>query len=144
MKGRPRIPRSRLRPRFSPGVGKPRVLVVDDERGILDFFKKVLAKEGYRVSTARNGQTGLKKVRKSKPDIILLDLKMPSMDGVELLGRIQRIDKRIVVIMITAFGTMQTARQAMQLGAFDYITKPFDLEYVKALIRDGLKATLKV
>jgi len=125
-------------------VGKPRVLVVDDERGILDFFKKVLAKEGYRVSTARNGQTGLKKVRKSKPDIILLDLKMPSMDGVELLGRIQRIDKRIVVIMITAFGTMQTARQAMQLGAFDYITKPFDLEYVKALIRDGLKATLKV
>lgn len=145
MKGSPRLPAPKPRPTGALlGAGKARVLVIDDERGILDFFKKALTGEGYRVLTARDGPTGLKKIGKAKPDILLLDLKMPKMDGVELLDRIRRIDKKLVIIMITAFGSMQTAREAMRLGAFDYITKPFDLEHVKGLIREGLRSSLKI
>jgi len=122
---------------------KPNILIIDDEKGICDFFQKVLTKEGYKVSTALNGQRGLSIVNTKKPELVLLDLKMKGMDGVEVLRQIKRIDKNIVVIMLTAYGTMETARMAMRLGAFDYLTKPFDLEYVKAVIKDGLRLTLR-
>lgn len=122
--------------------GKASILVIDDEKGICDFFKKVLTKEGYKVLAALSGQSGLTIVKREKPDMVLLDLKMPGMDGIEVLREIKKIDKNIVVIILTAYGTMETARVAMRLGAFDYLTKPFDLEYVKAVVKDGLKSTL--
>lgn len=121
---------------------KPQILVIDDEEDVCGLLKKVLTLEGYTVFTALDGVSGIKKVEEKKPDIVLLDLKMPHMDGIEVLRRIKRIDKNIVVVMITAYGTMDTARMAMKLGAFDYITKPFDLRYVKTVIKDGLKVCL--
>lgn len=121
---------------------KPQILVIDDEEDVCGFLKKVLMLEGYIVFTALEGVSGLKIVEENKPNIVLLDLKMPHMDGIEILRRIKRIDKNIVVVMITAYGTMDTARMAMKLGAFDYITKPFDLSYVKTVIKDGLKVSL--
>ena len=119
------------------------ILVIDDEKDICDLFKKALTDEGYSVFTALDGISGLDIVRKSRPDVVLLDLKMPKMDGIEALQEIKKIDKNIVIIVITGFGTMDTARMAMKFGAFDYITKPLDLEYVKAVIKDGLKLTLR-
>lgn len=118
------------------------ILVIDDEKGICDFFQKILTKEGYKVLTALSGEEGLTIVKREKPDIVLLDLKMPGMDGIEVLRSVKKIDKNIVVVMLTAYGTMETARVAMQLGDFDYLTKPFELEYVKAVLKDGLRSTL--
>ena len=121
----------------------PQILIIDDEKDIGLYFKKVLAPEGYTVYTALDGIEGLQIVKEKNPDIVLLDLKMPKMDGIEVLQKIKKIDKNLIVIVITAYGTMETARMAMKFGAFDYITKPVDLEYVKAVIRDGLKLTLR-
>lgn len=122
---------------------KPQILVIDDEKDICNVLKKVLTLDGYTVFTALDGVSGLKIVKEKRPDIILLDLKMPKMDGIEVLRHIKKIDKNIVVVIITGYGTMDTARMAMKLGAFDYITKPIDLEYVKAVIKDGLKLALR-
>lgn len=118
---------------------KPQVLVIDDEKDICNLFEEALTPEGYEVFTALDGESGLKIIGEKKPDIVLLDLKLPKMNGIEVLRRIKRIDKNIVVIIITAYGTMDTARMAMKIGSYDYITKPFDLNYVKAVIKDGLK-----
>ncbi len=122
---------------------KPQILVIDDEKDIGLLFEKVLAFEGYTVLTALDGESGLELVNRNKPDIVLLDLKMPKMDGIEVLQRIKKIDKNIVVIIITGYGTIDTARMTLKFGAFDYITKPIDLEYVKAVIKDGLKLALQ-
>jgi len=122
---------------------KPQILVIDDEKDIRVLFKDILTSEGYIVLTALEGKSGLKIVEEKKPDIVLLDLKMPKMNGIEILRRIKRIDKNIVIIIITGYGTMDTARMSMKLGAYDYITKPFDLNHVKAVIKDGLKSTLQ-
>lgn len=121
---------------------KPQILVIDDEKDICYYFEKALTPEGYDVFTALDGVDGLKIVKEKKPDIVLLDLKMPKMEGIEVLQHIKKVDKNIIVIVITGYGTMDTARMAMKFGAFDYITKPIDLKYVKAVIRDGLKLTL--
>lgn len=122
---------------------KPQILVIDDEKDVCNIFEKSLIQEGYTVFTALDGLSGLKIVKEKKPDIVLLDLKMPKMDGIEVLRNIKKIDKNIVVIIITGYGTMDSARMAMRLGAFDYITKPIDLEYVNAVIKDGLKLSLR-
>lgn len=122
---------------------KPQILVVDDEKDICVFFEKVLIPEGYEVFTALDGESSLRIIEEKRPDIVLLDLKMSKMDGIEVLRRIKRIDKNIIVIIITAYGTMDTARMAMKIGAYDYITKPFDLNYIKTVIKDGLKASLQ-
>lgn len=121
---------------------KATILVIDDEKGVCDFFEKVLTEEGYRVLSSLSGESGLVIAKRENPDLVLLDLKMPGMDGIEALRQVKKIDKNIVVVILTAYGTMETARVAMRLGAFDYLTKPFDLEYVKAVVKDGLKSTL--
>lgn len=120
-----------------------RILVVDDEKDVCDIFKKTLTHEGYDVFTALDGESGIEIVKEKNPDIVLLDLKMPKMGGIEVLQRIKEIDKNTVVIIITGYGSMDSARMAMRLGAFDYITKPIDLNYVKAVVKDGLKMTLQ-
>lgn len=122
---------------------KPKILVIDDDKDVGYIFKKALAMEGYSVLTALDGVSGLRIVKEKKPDIVLLDLKMSKMNGIEVLRRIKKIDENIVVIIITGYGTMDTARTAMKFGAFDYITKPIDLEHVNAVIKDGLKLNLQ-
>jgi len=115
------------------------ILVVDDEKEICTVLSDNLSQEGYRVFTANNGKTALELVKKEKPDLVLLDIRMPEMDGIEVLRRIKKIKKEIVVIMLTAYGTLETARKAMKLGAYDYITKPFDLFSLKSIVKEGLK-----
>jgi YesN/AraC family two-component response regulator len=80
----------------------------------------------------------LQLVKKEKPDLMLLDIKMPGMDGIEVLRKIKKMKKEIVVIMFTAYGTLETARKAMKLGAYDYVTKPVDLFLLKSLVKEVL------
>jgi len=117
---------------------KETILVVDDEKEICIILSDNLSQEGYRVLTAHNGKMALQLVRKEKPDLILLDIKMPGMDGIEALSRVKKMNKEIAVIMLTAYGTLETARKAMKLGAYDYITKPFDLFFLKSLVKEAL------
>lgn len=115
-----------------------RVLVIDDEKNMRWAIKKALEKEGYMIYEAANGQEGLEKLEETYPNLILLDLRMPIMDGMEALQRIKKINEDIPVIMLTAHGTMESAVEAMKLGALDYISKPFDIEELKILIKKAL------
>jgi DNA-binding NtrC family response regulator len=114
----------------------PVILVVDDEEDVSKFFHRILKKKEYTVLTANNGKAAVDLVNTRRPDLVILDLKMPGMNGIETLRRIKKIDENMEVIMITGYGTMKTAKMAMRLGAYDYITKPFDINYIKALIKD--------
>ena len=114
------------------------ILVIDDEVGICDLLKDVLTAEGYAVFTANDPEKGLRMVEELTPDLVLLDLKMPKMNGIEVLRRIKRFDDATAVIITTGTGTEDTARAATRLGAFDYVGKPFDFAHLKALVRDAL------
>jgi len=116
----------------------PNILVVDDEPNVIESFKQVLEGD-YKVSTATSGEEALEKVEKENLDIVLLDIKMPGMDGMEVLQRIGQLKENVDVIMVTAVNTMKTAIEAMKLGAYDYITKPFDVDEVIVSINKALE-----
>lgn len=118
---------------------KPNILVVDDEAEALKILEKILTKHGYNVLKARNGLEALRVTRKSNIKLALLDIKLPKMDGIELLGRFKKVNPDLIVIMITAFGTLKTAIDAMKLGAYDYITKPFDLNFITSIVEQALE-----
>jgi len=118
-----------------------RILVVDDEYLIRWTLQQNLQKEGYEVLIAGTGEEALEKVERETPDLVLLDIKLPGMDGFEVLERILRIDRDVVPIMITAYEDVETVVKAMRLGAFDYITKPFEFPKVHLSIRKALAAS---
>lgn len=118
----------------------PRILVIDDEKDICAFLEKILSEEGYEVFTALGVEKGIETVSLKRPDIVLIDKNISAMSGIDGLTRIRDIDKNAVVIVMTGYGSMESAKHAMELGAFDYITKPFDLDYVKAVIKNSLAA----
>lgn len=104
-----------------------KVLVIDDQPGIRRLLVEVLAEEGYTVFTASNGFDGVEQVKDTNPDLVLMDMKMPGMDGIETLRELKKIGKADRVIMMTAYGELELVNQAQQLGAYTYITKPFDI-----------------
>jgi DNA-binding NtrC family response regulator len=121
-----------------------RILIVDDEAMITSSLKHGLEKEGYEVITASSGEQGLESFKMESPDITLLDINLPVMDGIKVLDAIKKLNKDAVVIMITAFGGVDSAVKAMKLGAYDYIEKPFDLDRLNIILRKALEtATLK-
>lgn len=105
-----------------------RVLIADDEANMRWALDKALSKVGYEVLTVENGQAALESIREDRPDLVLLDLKMPKMDGIEVLKEIRTFVPELLVIMMTAHGSTTTAVEAMKLGAYDYIMKPFDID----------------
>ena len=117
------------------GVG---ILVVDDEFSVRDSLYNWFKNEGYRTETAENGSEALRKLQDSLWDIVLLDIKMPGMDGMELQKHIKKIDNTIVVIIITAYATVDTAVESMKEGAFDYLSKPIDPDKLSILIRNAV------
>jgi len=119
------------------------ILVVDDEKDFCTLLSDSLSLEGYRVLTAYNGRRALQMVKKERPDLALLDIKMPGMNGIEVLRGIKRVKKETAVIMLTAFGTLETARRAMKLGAYDYVTKPVDHSLLKSLVKEALAMVVK-
>ncbi len=118
---------------------KAKILVIDDEDIVLRSCSRVLSKDGYEIVTARNGYDGLAKAAGEKPDLALVDLKMPGMSGLEVLSKLKEIDEHIVTVMITGHGTIDRAVEAMKRHAFDFITKPFEAEKLRFVVKRGLK-----
>jgi len=114
------------------------ILIIDDEESVLELFEEILDKREYTTLTASNGKDGLALVQSKRPDLVILDLKMRDMSGIKVLREIKKLNEDIEVIIITGYGAMRTAKTAMRLGAYDYITKPFDIDYVKAIVEDAL------
>jgi len=122
-------------------MAEARILIVDDEYLIRWTLQQNLEKEGYEVLLSETGEEALSKVEGEAPDIVLLDIKLPGMDGYEVLEKILRIDRDIITIMITAYDDVERVVRAMKLGAFDYIAKPFDLNKVHLSIQKALEAS---
>jgi two-component system, NtrC family, response regulator AtoC len=109
------------------------VLIVDDERTLARAVKAFLAEAGYEAEVAADGETALNLLQKLRPDVVFADVKLPGISGIDLLRRVQEFDPAIPVIIMTAYGTIEGAVQAVKLGAFDYMKKPVDLEELKLL-----------
>jgi two-component system response regulator PilR (NtrC family) len=119
---------------------KSRVLVVDDEESIREFLEIMLRKEGLDVTCAEDGQVALDTIKKKSFDLVISDLQMPNMTGLELLRQVKDQYPEMLFMMITAFGTTETAVEAMKLGAYDYITKPFKIDEVRINIANALRS----
>lgn len=120
---------------------KSTVLVIDDQPGIRRLLTEVLTEEGYTVVTAINGIDGVTKTKEVKPALILMDMKMPGMDGIETLREIKRLGQGDRVIMMTAYGELDLVNQAREMGAYGYITKPFDIIYLCHMIDEASNET---
>ena len=108
-----------------------RILVVDDEPDAVELLQECLTAKGYDVIIACDGEEALRQVKEHRPHLILLDVRMPKLNGMEVLKRVREIDHEVGVIMVTAVNEEETGREALKMGAFDYITKPLDLQYLE-------------
>jgi len=108
-----------------------RVLVVDDEPDAVELLQEFLASKGYEVLTASSGEEALRKVKEERPHLMLLDVRMRGMNGLDVLRQVRQFDQEVGVIMVTAVNEEETGRDALKLGAFDYIVKPLNLEYLE-------------
>jgi len=118
---------------------KERIMIVDDEKIVRESLYHWFMDEGYKVDTAENAEAALKKFDKDKYDLILLDMKMPGMSGLDLLPKLKQIDDDCFVILITAYASVPSAIQALKEGAFDYITKPVDPEELNHIVKNALQ-----
>jgi len=118
---------------------KKRILVVDDDVNILRVFRRILEKEGYAVDTAETGKDALKKIRKTKFSVCLIDLKLPDMDGTELLKI--PTDHETIKIIVTGFSTEEVGKKAADYGADDFLVKPVKAEELVAIVRERLGTT---
>ena len=116
-----------------------RILVVDDERSMRELLAIVLRREGYEVLLAENGRAAIETLEREPVDILISDIKMPDLSGVEVLRAAKQIDKNILGIMITAFASTETAVEAMRLGACDYLSKPFDVDLLRMKVREKIE-----
>ncbi len=116
-----------------------RVLVIDNEDDARRLCEELLAGEGYEVYSATDTLSGLEMVKNLKPDMVIMDLHLPEINGIEGLRRIKSLKEETLTVLVTGRGTMETVKEAMRHGAYDYITKPFDVELVKEVVNEGLK-----
>jgi len=117
-----------------------KILIIDDDDQLRRSFEKLLREEGYEIRSAASGETGLQQVRKEMPDLVILDMRLPGMNGFETFKHIHDLDPKLPVIIMTAFGTTETAIEATKIGAHDYILKPFDIPEMLKVIRQALEA----
>ena len=117
------------------------ILVVDDEKGQRDILKAILVKQGYEISTSSNGMEALRLFKETPFDVVLTDLKMPGLDGIELLRNILKEKSPVSVVLMTAHGTINSAVEAMKLGAFDYLVKPFEMDELLVVVKKALEKT---
>ena len=123
-------------------MSEPRILVVDDDPNILEVLQTRLEAHGYAVETAADGHEALKRLTESAADLVITDLKMPGMDGLELLGRMRTMDSRAPTIFLTAHGSIPDAVSAMKLGAYDFLVKPYSGNDLMSMIRRALDARI--
>lgn len=119
----------------------PSVLIIDDDETVRDVLRSFLSGKGFEISLAEDGQTGLELIKNNKYDIILTDLMMPTLTGIDLLKEVSAANITTPILVITAFGTVQTAVEAMKLGAFEYVTKPFNLDEIMLVIEKALNVS---
>ena len=116
-----------------------RILVADDEQVVRDLFVRFLTREGYEVSAAFDGIDALDKIRRTPYNMLILDLRMPRMNGIELLDRVRDLDKSIIIIAITGFAATKVAKAAIRKGCFGCIAKPFNIENMRFVIRQAFE-----
>ena len=118
-----------------------KLLLIDDETDVQYSFQRIFGETPeIELTTASSGEEGLKIIPKLKPDLVLMDIRMGGINGLETLRRIRQMDSKLLVILMTAYGTTQTAIEAMKLGAYDYLLKPFDVVKLKDIVNNALKA----
>ncbi|WP_409303250.1 response regulator [Peribacillus sp. SCS-155] len=117
---------------------KGKILIVDDQFGIRILLNEVLSKEGYTTYQAANGVQALDIVTKHSPDLVLLDMKIPGMDGIEILKRMKQINLEIKVIIMTAYGELDMIQEAKDLGAMTHFAKPFDIDDIRQAVKEYL------
>ena len=117
-----------------------KLVIVDDEVEICDFLKSFFEERNYEVKVASSGEAALNLVEQFKPQIVLLDIKMPGMDGIQVLGALKNKFPRTKVIMVTALETRDKIEECLRLGADNYITKPLSLEYLENDVREKIEA----
>jgi nitrogen regulation protein NR(I) len=117
-----------------------RILIIDDDDQLRRSFEKLLTGEGYTVRSAPSGEAGLKYVRAESPDLVILDMRLPGMNGLETFKLIHQIEPKLPVIIMTAYGTTETAIEATKLGAFDYLLKPFEIPDMLSVISQAMDA----
>jgi CheY-like chemotaxis protein len=117
-----------------------KLLLIDDEADVQYSFRRIFDQPEIELTTADSGEEGLKLIPRLKPDLVIMDVRMGGMNGLETLRRLRQMDTKQMVIMMTAYGTTQTAIEAMKLGAYDYLLKPFDVPRLKQIVLDALKA----
>ena len=117
-----------------------KLLLIDDEEDVQYSFRRIFDSPEIELATASSGEEGLKLIPKFKPDLVVMDIRMGGMTGLETLRHIRKIDSKLLVILMTAYGTTQTTIEAMKLGAYDYLLKPFDIPKLKEVIANALKA----
>ena len=122
---------------MEPKARKVRILVVDDEQGPREAMRMIL-KDDYDVYTASEGEDALKKIIEKEIDLVAMDIKMPKVNGLELLQNIKKGNPDVEVFLMTGFPSVATAVEAIQAGAYDYVIKPFDRDAVKAVVRKGV------
>lgn len=114
------------------------LLFIDDEPQLLNVFQKFYSEKNFLVLTAESGAKGLVLVKREKPDLIILDIRMPKMDGIQTLEKLRKTDKQTKVIMLTGYGTADTIRKTADLEVSDFVSKPFDLEALLKVIKGVL------
>src|SRR5947209_8212455 len=117
-----------------------KLLLIDDEPDVQYSFGRILDASEVELATASSGEEGLRLFPKVRPDLILMDVRMGGISGLETLRRLREMDGKVPVIMMTAYGTTQTAIEAMKLGAYDYLLKPFDVPKLKQILASAFKA----
>lgn len=115
-----------------------KILIVDDQFGIRILLNEVLQQEGYRTFLAANGAQALEIQKNDSPDLVLLDMKIPGMDGIEILKRMKEVDKDIRVLIMTAYGELDMIQEAMNLGALTHFAKPFDIDDIRKAVKTYL------
>ena len=114
------------------------ILLVEDEPPVRRFTKRILSSESVRILTTGSGARALQIAERTPVDLVILDVKLPDVDGTEVLRRLRDLDADVAVIMVTGYGSAGTVRAAMELGAFDYLTKPFSNEEMSRVVREAL------
>jgi len=117
-----------------------KILIIDDDKDMRSALSDLVRSGGYEAYSAGNGKIALKEISTHSPHVILLDIRLPGIDGMTLLERIKEIDRNIIIIMLTGHGDIRDAVKAMKLGAFDYITKPFNNDDIIAAIKKALQS----
>ncbi len=124
----------------SPPKERGTILIVEDEKNVFNVLSEIFSSDNYVTVWAENGNQAVNIAARIRPNLVILDLNLPDCNGIQVLGELKAMDKDIQVIILTGFGSQDTVRSAMEIGAYDYLTKPFDYNELRAVVREALES----